>query len=399
MDDGTVEIDPSPALRALLEHMGKIEASDLYLAAGHPAVFRVENVTYAGRAPFDAAEIASMADSLMSPTQRQEFLTTFDMNLTFALGDGVRFRANLLWQRGAPGMVVRSLRTQVKTLAELGHVPTLEKVALARKGLVLVAGDHGSGRSTTLAAMIDHRNANQTGHILTIEDPIEFVHARKQCVVTQREVGVDTRSFAAALSNASRQTPDLIFIGEIRDAETMETLLSLAGGRLCFSTLHASNAKEAVDRVLSFFPPERHSEIRMRLSQDLRAVIAQRLVPALQPGRMAAVEILLDTPRVKELIRRGELEALEQALEQGSGAGCCTFDSALFALFSSGRIAQDQALEAADRPAELLVRMQRLQDPGRAAEAPLRLAADPYEPPVAVAEPSADRRSKVGPMR
>jgi len=398
--DGTARAEPNTALRSLLEHATRIEASDLYLTADHPPVFRVDNLTYQGRVPLQADEIASMANSLMSPAQRQEFRATLEMNLTFSLGDGVRFRANLFWQRGVTGMVVRLLRTQVRTLDELGLAPTLGQIALARSGLVLVVGEAGSGRSTTIAAMIDHRNANQAGHILTIEDPIEFVHSHKQCVVTQREVGFDTRSYAAALRNAPRQTPDAIFIGEIRDTETMETVLSLAaGGVLCLSTLHASNARQAVDRVLGFFPLARHPEICMRLSQDLRAVIAQRLVPALQSGRAAAVEILVDTPQFKSRIRRGELDELEQTIEQGSAEGCCTFEATLFELVSAGLIGQEQALEAADRRSDLLLRIERACRPNRAADVPLRLALDPYEPAAPVAAPSPERRSKVNPLR
>ncbi len=394
-------------LHALLEHMGKIEASDLHLTAGHPPVFRVDNASYPARVPLAADEIASMADSLMSASQRMEFRATFEMNVTFAWSDDVRFRANLFFQRGTPSVVVRRLHTRIKTLEELGLLLELPKLALVRSGLVLVVGDKRSGRSTTLAALLDHRNASQAGHILTVEDPIEFVHAHKQCVVTQREIGVDTCSYADALRNAPNQTPDLIYVSEIRDAPTMETLLGLAeSGQACLSTLHASNATQAVDRVLSFFPQERHSEIRVRLSRALRGVIAQRLVPALPQGRVAAVELLLDTPQIKDLILRGELAKLGNGWEE-AGPGCCTFDASLFALSSAGRISQVEALNAADHAPDLLLRMRRVNDEheqahghahdaGKVSEVPLRLAPDSYEVPAPVVIPAPDRGAKTG---
>ena len=406
MSEQPPEREPHVGLHALLEHMGKIEASDLYLVADHPPVFRVDDASYPAQVPLAADEIERMADSLMSASQRMEFRATFEMNVTFAWSDDVRFRVSLFFQRGTQAMVVRRLHTRIKTLEELGLLLELPRLALIRNGLVLVVGDKRSGRSTTLAALIDHRNTSQEGHILTIEDPIEFVHARKQCVVTQREVGVDTCSWADALRNAPNQTPDLICASEIRDAQTMETLLGFAeSGQACFASLNASNATHAVERVWSFFPQERHSEIRMRLSRALRGVIAQRLVPALPHGRVVAVEILIDTPQVMELILRGQLAKLGDGWEQ-AGPGCCTFDASLFALSSAGRISQVEALKAADHAPELLLRMRRVNDgqaydKGKVREAPLRLADDSYDTPApaAVSAPAADRRAKTGPIR
>lgn len=398
--------EPHAGLSSLLEHMGKIEASDLYLTAGHPPVFRVDDACYPARVSLEADELTSMADSLMTAAQRMEFRVTFEMNVTFAWTDDVRFRANMFFQRGTPGMVVRRLNTRIRTLEELGLGLELPKLALVRRGLVLVVGDKRSGRSTTLAAMLDHRNTSQAGHILTIEEPIEFVHTHKQCIVTQREVGVDTSSYADALRNAPNQTPDLIYVGEIQDAQTMETVLALSeGGQACFSTLHASNAIESIDRVLSFFPVARHSEICMRLSRTLRGVIAQRLVPALPQGRAVAVELLLDTPQVTDLIRRGEIATLKDAWDE-AGVGSCSFDASLFALSSAGRISQVEALKAADRAPDLLIRMRRVNDGrghahdgGRVREVPLRLAPEVIEasaPPVAQAPAP---RVKTGPLR
>jgi twitching motility protein PilU len=214
----------------------------------------------------------------------------------------------------------------------------MKDIAMSRRGLVLVVGGTGSGKSTALAAMIDHRNASETGHIVTIEDPIEFVHQHKAAVITQREVGVDTLSVEAALKSALRQAPDVILIGEIRDARAMEAALGFAEtGHLCISTLHANNADQAIERVLNFFSSERHPEVRSQLAVNLRAIVSQRLIPTLAGGRAAALEILLDTPRVKQLIKRGETEALKDAMEQSAPEGCRTFDQSLFELFASGQ--------------------------------------------------------------
>jgi twitching motility protein PilU len=394
-------IEPHESLRSFLEHMGRIAASDLYLTAGSPPVFRVDDVFYPGRVPLEADEMANIADSLMSEAQRDQFHATLELNLAFSLADESRFRVNLFWQRGVPGMAVRFLRTPIRTLAELGHPPLLQQLAGERRGLVLVVGGDGSGKSTTIAAMIDHRNSNQTGHILTIEEPIEFIHPYKQCIVMQREVGFDTRSYAAALRSAPRQAPDLIFIGEIRDAETLEAALNCSASGLCLSTLHASDATQAVTRALSFFPAERHAEISARLSQSLRAVLAQRLVVSVQGGRVAALEILLDTARIRELIRRGQTDAIAQALEHNHDEGCCNFDTALFRLLTAGRIGKAEALAAAGRGSDLLLRMQHLNEAGPK-ETSLRLAPDyesPAPPPAPVPAPPPERRSKVGPVR
>jgi len=243
---------------------------------------------------------------------------------------------------------------------------------------VLVVGGTGSGKSTTLAAMIDHRNRAETGHIVTVEDPIEFMHPHKQCVVTQREVGVDTLSYADALKNTLRQAPDLILIGEIRDAETMEAAMAFAEtGHLCLSTLHANNANQALERIMNFFPSNRSHEISLQLSLNLRAIISQRLVPAVNGGRVAALEIMLDTPRIKDLIKRGESDVVKDAMEQSAVEGCQTFDAALYTLCASGRLSQSEALRAADSPNNLRLMLERLAGGSGDGEAPLRLVASP----------------------
>jgi twitching motility protein PilU len=385
-------------LRSLLEHMGKIKASDLYLIAGHPPVFRVDDVSYPARVPLEAEDVSRMADSFLSAKQRERLRTSFEASAIFALRTDERFRASVFAQRGTIGAVLRRL-VPLRTLTELGHDPELQQLALSARGLVLVVGDKRSGRSTTLAALVDHRNTSKPGHILTIEDPIEIEHAHKQCVVTQREIGTDAVSFAAALASAPLQAPDLIFASEIRDAETMEALIQLAeAGYACFSTLHASSASHALERVVSFFPEPRHGEMRARLARTLRAVIAQRLVRALPEGRVAALELLVSSPSIEAMIRRGELDAIGNALRADEAEGSRSFDTSLFALCSTGRVSSAEAASRADEPDALLARLQRLHESGRA-EAPLRLAAEPFDGTAPLVTPAADRRSKVGPAR
>jgi twitching motility protein PilU len=349
-----------PVIRALLEHMVKVEASDLYITAGSPPVFRIDGVGYPAKNALTPDQIDQMATSLITPAQRDEFDKKLELNVALATNTG-RFRVNIFRQRGAPGMVIRLVRTKIKTLEELELPSVLSTVMRGKRGLVLVVGGTGSGKSTTLAAMIDSRNRHETGHIITIEDPVEFVHEHQQCIVTQREVGIDTLSYKDALKNTLRQAPDVILIGEIRDAETMEAAIAFAEtGHLCVSTLHANNADQALERIMNFFPPARAHEIRLQLSLNLRAIISQRLVASATNGRAAALEILLDTPRIKDLIKRGETDAIKDAMEQGANEGCQTFDSALCDLVAARRIAPQVALAAADSPNNLRLRLQRM---------------------------------------
>jgi twitching motility protein PilU len=374
-----------PQFEQLLEHMLKISASDLYLTVDSPPIYRVDGIGHAGKVCASSEQLAMMADRLMSPAQREEFRRTFEMNLAVALEPppdadeprpGGRFRVNVFRQRGHVGMVVRLVRTDIKSLRDLGHPPILEEIAMSKRGLVVLVGSTGSGKSTTLAAMVDHRNRTETGHIITVEDPIEFIHGHKKCVVTQREVGIDTKSYADALKNTLRQAPDVILIGEIRDVETMEAAISFAEtGHLCLSTLHANNANQAIERILNFFPVARHHEISMQLSLNLRAVVSQRLVPAVGGGRAAALEILLDTPRIKDLVKRGEIDVVKDAMEQSQVDGCQTFDGALLSLYAAGRVSADDALRHADSANNLRLKIERI--PGgpvsSTAERPLRL--------------------------
>src|SRR5512145_1591740 len=294
-------------IRTLLKVMVDQEASDLYLTVDSPPAYRVHGSTQlTGAPPFTNEQLEALALALMRGQQRGEFEEKMEMNLALYYKELGRFRVNIFRQRGNVGLVFRHIKAEIQTVEELRLPPIIKDITMTKRGLVLVVGATGSGKSTTLAAMIDHRNSNEAGHIITIEDPIEFVHRHKQSVVTQREVGFDTHSFGAALKNTLRQAPDVILVGEIRDTETMEAAIAFAEtGHLCLGTLHANNANQAIERVMNFFPQERHAQIYLQLSLNLRAIISQRLIPGVDGKRVAALEVMMDTPRVKELIRKG----------------------------------------------------------------------------------------------
>ena len=326
------------------------EASDLYLTVARPPTYRVNGKVAAGdHESFTPQCLEDLAKSVMSQEQWEEFQQKKEMNLALSLPQVSRFRVNVLRQRGSVALVVRKIKVEIPCFDSLGLPPVLKDVSMLKRGLVLVVGATGSGKSTTLASMIDLRNSNDEGHIITVEDPIEFVHKHKNSIVTQREIGFDTNSFQSALENAMRQAPDVILIGEIRTSETMEAAITFADtGHLCFGTLHSNNANQSFERMLNFFPPERYSQVLLQLSLNLRAIVSQRLVPAVGGGRVAAVEILLDTPRIKDLIKKGEIDTLKEAMEQAIREGCQTFDQALFVLFRAGKITIEEALANAD---------------------------------------------------
>jgi len=334
----------------MFRKMVEVEASDLYLTVARPPMYRVEGkIRPIGEQKFTPDEMKTLADSVMTERQRREFAEALEMNLAQSLPGLARFRVNILIQRGSVSMVIRRIKADVMSLDDLGMPAILSDITMSKRGLVLMVGATGSGKSTTLAAMIDNRNCNEAGHIITIEDPIEFVHRHKQSIVTQREVGTDTHNFQTALKNTLRQAPDVILIGEIRDTETMEAAITFAEtGHLCLGTLHSNNANQAIERIMNFFAPERHAQMYLQLAMNLRAIVSQRLIPTLDGKRVAALEILMDTPRIKELIKRGDVDTLKEAMEQGVQEGCQTFDQALFALYRDGKIALDMALANAD---------------------------------------------------
>lgn len=356
-------------IRSLLSAMVEKGASDLYLTVDSPPVLRIEGFTepIAGEA-LTAAQVEALAGSLMTERQRAAFDEKLEMNLAIASERLGRFRVNVFRQRGAVALVIRLIKSQIPSLDELGLPEVLKTIALSRRGLVLVVGATGSGKSTTQAALLDHRNERTCGHILTVEDPIEFVHTHKQCIVNQREVGFDTMSFGEALRNTLRQAPDVILIGEVRDLETMEAAITFAEtGHLCLATLHSNNANQAIERIMNFFPIARHPEIFLQLSLNLRGIVSQRLIPGVDGKRVAAMEILLDTPYAKDLIKKGEVDTLKDAMEKSTQEGGQTFDQSLFQLYAEGRISEEQALGNADSANNLRIRIKNLDMSGTTA--------------------------------
>src|SRR5256712_1499077 len=325
-------------------------ASDIYFTVGRPPMYRIEGIVQPiGETAFTPEDLETLARSIMTEQQQREFAEQREMNLALSYVGLSRFRVNLFRQQSYVGIVVRKINVEIASLDELGLPSILKDIIMTKRGLVLVVGATGSGKSTTLAAMIDHRNSSRPGHIISVEDPIEFVHRHKQSIVNQREVGFDTHSFQDALKNAMRQAPDVILIGEIRDSETMEAAITFADtGHLCLATLHSTNANQPFERIINFFPEPRHAQIFLQLSLNLRAIVSQRLVMGTDGRRVAALEILLDTPRIKELIKKGEVDTLKEAMLQGAQERCQTFDMALFDLYTEDKISLDQALSNAD---------------------------------------------------
>jgi twitching motility protein PilU len=355
-------------LDALLTELKEKNGSDLYLTADSPPLFRVDGATEpAAPAPLDGPAVEAIIRAALPAADLAEFERTHELNSAHFVPGVGRFRLNVFRQRGQVGLVARLIRIDFPTADELGLPEALKQLVLSKRGLILVTGATGSGKSTTLAALIDHRNVLTRGHILTIEDPIEFVHTHKGCVITQREVGVDTASFAAALKSALRQAPDVILIGEMRDLETVEAAIHFAEtGHLVLGTLHANNANQAVERVMNFFPTEAHLQLYAQLALNLRGIVSQRLVPdARGVGRVVAIEIMLNTPRIADLVAKGEIAALKSALEQNVLDGSQSFDQALYQLYRARRITLDEALKQADSANNLRLKI-RMEDAGAA---------------------------------
>ena len=351
-------------IKKLLTVMNKHDASDLYITVDSPPCYRVNGIVRpAGETELDEKTTYKLAYSLMNDKQQVEFDTKKEQNIALKVEGLGRYRVNIFMQRDAIGMVIRRIKTSIPTLEGL-HLPdVLSKLSMSKNGLVLFVGATGSGKSTSLAAMIDYRNNNQAGHIITVEDPIEFIHPHKKSLVTQREVGMDTDSYQDALKNALRQAPDVILIGEIRDLETMEAAINFAEtGHLCLATLHANNANQAIERIMNFFPSERHKQIYMQLSLNLRGIVGQRLIPATNGARVPAVEVMLGTPRIKDLIHKGDIKDIKEAMEKGAITGMQTFDMNLFDLYADGKISQDTALKYADSANNLRLKIKLTED-------------------------------------
>ena len=333
-----------------LRVLAKNDGSDLYLSTGAPPCAKFQGVLKPiEKTVMQPGQIKDIAYALMDESQRADFEHELEMNLAVSIPGIGRFRINIFRQRNEISIVARNIKTEIPNFDDLKLPPVLKDVIMSKRGLVLFVGATGSGKSTSLAALIDYRNSNSGGHIITIEDPIEYVHKHKKSVINQREVGTDTRNFHNALKNTLRQAPDVILIGEIRDRETMEHALAFAEtGHLAISTLHANNANQALDRIINFFPEERRPQLLVDLALNIRAFVSQRLVRTVDEKRMAAIEVLLGSPTIQELILRGELESIKEIMEKSQELGMQTFDTALFKLYQAGYISLDEAIKNAD---------------------------------------------------
>ncbi|MGX4642887.1 PilT/PilU family type 4a pilus ATPase [Massilia sp. SYSU DXS3249] len=335
----------------LLRLMVSKGGSDLFITAGFPPAIKIDGkMTPVSNQPLTASHTADLARSIMNDKQTAGFELTREANFAISPGDLGRFRVSAFVQMSSVGMVLRTITTKIPKFEDLDLPHVLKDVIMAKRGLVIMVGATGSGKSTTLAAMVGYRNENSYGHIITIEDPVEFVHPHKNCVITQREVGVDTDSFEAALKNSLRQAPDVIQIGEIRDRETMEHAIAFAEtGHLCLATLHANSANQALDRIINFFPEERRQQLLMDLSLNLRGLISQRLIPKKEDkGRVVAMEILLNSPLISDLIFKGEVHEIKEIMKKSRELGMQTFDQALFDLYELDKISYEDALRNAD---------------------------------------------------
>ncbi len=335
----------------LLRLMTQKNGSDLFITANFPPAIKVDGrITPVSNQVLSAQHTAELARSIMNDRQAAEFEATKECNFAISPSGIGRFRVNALIQQGRVAVVCRTINMTIPTLEDLGLPTVLKDIAMTKRGLVIFVGGTGTGKTTSLAALVDHRNKNSQGHIITVEDPIEFVHDHKGCIVTQREIGVDTDSWEAALKNSLRQAPDVILMGEIRDRETMDYGVAFAEtGHLCLATLHANSTNQAIDRIINFFPEDRRHQLLMDLSLNLRALVSQRLLPKKDgKGRVAAIEILLNSPLISDLIFKGEVHEIKEVMKRSRELGMQTFDQALFDLYEAGRITYEDALRNAD---------------------------------------------------
>ena len=347
-------------MRDLLKLMVDKKGSDLFITTDFPAAIKIDGkVTPVSKTLLTDENTKALTYAVMNDRQLKEFEATRECNFAIAPQGVGRFRVNAFVQQGSTGMVLRVIETTVPTIEQLGLPEVMKEVSMTKRGLVIMVGGTGSGKSTSLAAMINHRNENSYGHIITVEDPIEYVHPHKNCIVTQREVGVDTEDWAVALKNTLRQAPDVILLGEIRDRETLEMGVTFAEtGHLAMATLHANSANQALDRIINFFPEERRPQLLMDLSLNLKAVISQRLLKRVGgKGRVAAIEVMLNTPLIADLILKGQVHQIKEIMSKSNEQGMKTFDQALFDLYDSGQISYEDALRSADSMNELRLRI------------------------------------------
>jgi twitching motility protein PilU len=371
-------------MQDLLKRMVEVDGSDLFITAGFPPAIKIDgSIRPASDRPLSAEQSALIVRSIMNDNQRKQFDASKECNFAIAPQRIGRFRVSAFVQQGSVGAVLRTINTEIPKFEDLDLPAVLKEIVMTKRGLVIVVGGTGTGKSTTLAAMIGYRNQNTRGHIITIEDPIEYVHTHQGCVVTQREVGVDTDSWGPALKNALRQAPDVIMIGEIRDRDTMEYGIQFAEtGHLCLATLHANSANQALDRIINFFPEEKRDQLLMDLSLNIRSMISQRLIPRdNDKGRVAAMEIMLHSPLIADLIFKGEVAKIKEVMAKSTRLGMRTFDQHLFELYEDRKISYEEALRNADSKNELRlkIKLESKRDRGEIGEGAtsLQLAEDP----------------------
>ena len=350
-----------PLLARMCEEAEKRGASDIFISSGFPPSIKIDgNLIPVPLPALTAIDTEKIVASTMNEQQQADFAEQLEINYSVQSKGNVRYRVNAYHEQGRCGLVMRRINTDIPSVEDLALPLKLKELVMQKRGLLILAGATGSGKSTSMAAMLDHRNRNLAGHIITIEDPIEFVHPHKNCIITQREVGVDTDNWFAALKNTLRQAPDVILIGEIRDQETMEYALAFAEtGHLCMATLHANSSNQALDRIINFFPEERRTQLLTDLSLNLQAFVSQRLVPKENgKGRVAAVEVLLQSPLISDLILRGEVHGIKDIMKKSTDIGMQTFDQALYELFESGQISYAEAIKNADSANDLRLAIQ-----------------------------------------
>lgn len=351
-----------PAILDYLLKMGQHAASDLYLTVGTKPMLRVEDkMVPASEVPLTVQDVEGILSAMLTNRQKREFDSTNELNTALDMGEHGRFRVNVLKQRQVPALVIRRIVSDIPSFEDLKLPKILGNLALEKRGLVLITGITGSGKSTTLASMIAHRNAQREGHIITIEDPIEYYHDHNMSVVTQREVGVDTESYSIAMKNSLRQRPDVILVGEIRDRDVMEQALTITEtGHLCLATIHTNNAYQAIERIVNFFPEDLVAQVRLNLAMNLKAIVSQRLIAGVDGSLVPAVEIMLNQGLVRELIHKGEITKIKDVMEQNTNLGMCTFDQSLLDLYQRGLISVDTAITNSDRPSDLKIKIQQI---------------------------------------
>lgn len=352
----------TPVVLQYFTAMNEREASDLYLTVGFPPTLRIEGALEPIRKePLSVDEINDILSSVLTNRQRREFETQMELNTSLDVGPYGRFRVNVLRQRQNPALVLRRIISKIPTFDQLRLPRLLERLSLEKRGLILVTGMTGSGKSTTLASMINYRNQREQGHIITIEDPIEYFHEHNKSVVTQREVGVDTESYGIALKNALRQRPDVILVGEVRDREVMDQALTAAEtGHLCLATLHTTNAYQSIERIVNLFSEDFQNQVRLNLSMNLRAIISQRLVPCSKGGMTLVIEVMLNQGLVRELIHTGDIGKIKDVMEQNNQMGMCTFDQSLERAYREGLVTEETAISYADQPGDLKIRLKQI---------------------------------------